>query len=158
MVAGLAGLALELGAQLNAGFPHIVAGRLGDSLGRKRVGFTLFAAFPLSSYGFYHGSTAVVIGSWIGLVFCAMGGRVVLRALSTELFPTSHRGAASGMYAVLDTLGGVAGLLTLYFYGTTDVNDIALLTPIVASVSVVGAGVLLFFPETRQRELESISA
>lgn len=136
---------------------NIVAGRLGDSIGRKRVGFALFAGFPFASWGFYHGDTVVVWLSWVGLVFCSMGGRVIVRALSTELFPTSHRGAATGMYSVLETLGGVTGLLVLYFYGTRDAEDIAFITPLVAAVIVLGAAVLAFFPETRQRELEQIS-
>ncbi|MDD9934477.1 MAG: MFS transporter [Myxococcales bacterium] len=136
---------------------NIVAGRLGDAYGRKIVGFTLFSLFPFAAWGVYQGSTAVISASWVGLVFCSMGGRVVLRALSTELFPTSHRGAASGMYSVLETLGGMTGLYILHRMGTDGVDEIADHTPLVASVIVLGAAVLLFFPETRRRELETIS-
>jgi MFS family permease len=136
---------------------NIVAGRLGDRFGRKRVGFALLAGFPLASLGFYQGGTVVVVVAWVGLVFCAMGGKVVLRALSTELFPTSHRGAASGLYSVLETLGGVTGLLIIYVSGTEDASDIAFLTPLIGAITVLGAAVLYFFPETRQRELEEIA-
>jgi len=135
---------------------NIVGGRLGDSWGRKRVGFALLAMFPLASFGFYRGPTWVVIGSWVALVFCSMGGRVIARAFAAELFPTSQRGASSGMYAALEALGAVAGLLAVYKFGVDDVQDLALAVPLVATTMWIAALVLLRFPETRQRELEEI--
>lgn len=136
---------------------NIIAGRLGDAFGRKRIGFVLLGLFPLASFAYYHAPSWGVVIAWVGLVFCSMGGRVILRALATELFPTAHRGAASGMFSVLETLGGVTGLLLIYFYRTEDVDDIALAVPIVALVMYVGTFVLLAFPETRLRELEEIA-
>lgn len=137
---------------------NLVGGRLGDSWGRRRVGVVLLAVFPLASYGFYHGSVPVVIVSWVALVFSSMGGRVILRALATELFPTSQRGAASGMYAVLEALGAVAGLLAIHLYRPDDVSEIAAAVSLVSTLIWVAAVVLLRFPETRQRELEDIAA
>jgi putative MFS transporter len=136
---------------------NIAAGILGDRFGRRRVGFALLAGFPASSLGFYHGQTTIVVVAWVGLVFCSMGGRVILRALATELFPTSHRASASGLFAALDTLGAVAGLLAVFAFGTRNIDDIALAVPAIAVVVLAAGAVLLAFPETRQRELEELS-
>jgi MFS family permease len=135
---------------------NIVGGRMGDSHGRKRVGAALLVSFPFCAYGFYHGGAVVVVLSWVGLVFSSMGGRLILRALATELFPTSQRGAASGMFVVLETLGAVAGLLAIQFHGVEDLREIALVIPIVAIAALIPAGLLYTFPETGQRELEDI--
>jgi MFS family permease len=136
---------------------NIVAGRLGDVWGRKRVGFVLLALFPIASFGFYQGPGWVVLVAWVLLVFTLMGGRVILRSLATELFPTSQRGAASGMFAVLETLGAVAGLLAIWAYRAEDVSELALAVPLISLVILAAALVLVRFPETRQRELEEIS-
>jgi putative MFS transporter len=136
---------------------NIAGGRLGDRFGRKRVGFILLSVFPLTALAFYHGSLWVMVGGWVGLVFSSMGGRIILRAMSTELFPTGHRSAAAGTYSVLETLGAVAGLLLFHFYGTENVGDMARAVSMIASLNLIGAIILLTFPETRQRELEEIS-
>jgi len=138
---------------------NIVAGRLGDVVGRKRVGMVMFGLVPLASFGFYcgPGTGAVVVVAWIALVFCSMGGRVMLRALATELFPTSQRGAASGMLSVLDTLGAVTGLLVVYFRRTNDVSELAAVIPLVSLAIWLAALCLLGLPETHRRELEQIA-
>ena len=136
---------------------NIVAGRLGDTWGRKRVGFALLSVFPLASFGFYQGPVWGVIVAWVVMVFTMMGGRVILRSLATELFPTSQRGAASGMFAVLETLGAVTGLLAIWAYRADDVTELALAVPLVSLVIWAAALVLMRFPETRQRELEEIA-
>jgi MFS family permease len=136
---------------------NVVAGRLGDRFGRKGVGFTMLALFPLASFVFYHGTSWVVVTAWIPLVFCSMGGRVILRALSTELFPTSHRSAAAGMFTVMESLGAVGGLLIVHVYGTANADDIARIVSTVALAVLVTAMILLLFPETKRRELEELS-
>lgn len=137
---------------------NIVAGRLGDSIGRKRAGFILLALYPLSSFAFYQSrSWVAVIVAWIGVVFFWTGGRVIQRALATELFPTSHRGAATGMFFVLETLGGAAGLLLVFLLGTKNIDAVSVAAPTVALAIYVAAFVMLMFPETRHRELEEIS-
>jgi MFS family permease len=141
---------------------NVAAGRLGDLFGRKAVGFVLLALFPVASYGFFHGDAWLVVAAWVPLVFCFMGGRVILRALSTELFGTSYRGAAAGVFTVMEALGAVAGLLGVHFYGESLQSDIGVqeLGTVVSAVALVVLGtavLLLFFPETNQRELEAIS-
>jgi putative MFS transporter len=138
-------------------FGNIAAGRLGDAFGRKRVGFALLAIFPLCVTGLYRAdSVPVVVASWVCAVFFLMGGRLILRALSTELFPTRQRGAASGVFSVLEAAGAVVGLLLAHWIGTAGEDGIAFTTPLIASASVLAALLVLTFPETKSRELEEI--
>jgi MFS transporter, putative metabolite:H+ symporter len=137
---------------------NVAAGRMGDRFGRKAVGFTLLGLFPLASFAFYRGSSWIVVAAWVPLVFCFMGGRVVLKALSAELFPTSFRSAAAGVYAVMEAMGAVAGLFFIYAFRTSDVGYLARVIPLIALLSLGSAAILLSFPETRRRELEDISA
>ncbi len=136
---------------------NIAAGRMGDRFGRKVIGFTLLGSFPIASFAFYRGSSFTVVAAWISLVFCFMGGRVVLKALSAELFPTSFRGAAAGVYAVMEAMGAVAGLLVIYLFRTNDPGYLARVIPLIALSSLGSAVILLSFPETKQRELEEIT-
>ncbi|MDJ0788275.1 MAG: MFS transporter [Myxococcota bacterium] len=137
-------------------FGNIVAGRLADRFGRRVVGITLLGSFPFFVALFYNGPGWAVPLAWIGFLFGSQGGRVIVRALATELFPTSQRASASGLYAILEALGGAAGLFVLYF-GSVGVGDFVPLTTGLAFAVGVGGLVLLFFPETKQRELESIT-
>lgn len=135
---------------------NVVAGRLGDLIGRRRVGFVLMAAFPLASAVFYNGSSTLVVVAFMALVFSSMGGRLMLRALATELFPTGQRGAASGLFSVLETLGAVTGLFLLDLYHVERVAQMSSVVPGIALAMLLAAVTLLGFPETKQRELEDI--
>ena len=136
---------------------NVVAGSLGDRIGRRLVGFVMLAFFPGFVALFYWGPSWCLPFAWVAFLFCSQGGRVTLRAIATELFPTSHRGAASGVFNVLDVTGAALGLFLLYF--TSDQpGDQARLMPYLALATLVGGALLLAFPETRQRELESISS
>lgn len=134
---------------------NVAAGRLGDRFGRRRVGMLLLGSFPFFAAAFYNGPGWSLPISWVGLVFASSGGRVILRALATELFPTSQRASASGLFAILDTAGASLGLFILYF-GSTREGDFIGMTTLLAFAVLVGGLVLLFLPETRRRELDSI--
>ncbi len=93
---------------------------------------------------------------WIGLVFSSSGGRVILRTLAAELFPTSQRASSSGLFAIFDALGAATGLFILYF-GSVRPGDFIGMTSVLTLSVLVGASILILFPETKQLELEAIS-
>lgn len=135
---------------------NIVGGRLADRFGRRVVGIVLLGSFPFWVALFYNGPGFVLPVAWVGFLFASQGGRVILRALATELFPTAQRASATGLYIILEAAGGAAGLFILYF-GSVGEGDFVPLTTALGFAVLVGGGVLLFFPETKQRELETIS-
>lgn len=136
---------------------NVAAGRLGDRIGRKVIGFAFLALFPLFAILFYHGPGWSLPIAWAAFVFCNTAGGVVVRALSTELFPTSHRGTAAAWLSVVQTIGWAAGL-AIVGAGTYDPGDIAAMTSRISLVVLVSAFMLLLLPETYRQELESISA
>jgi len=136
---------------------NVVAGRMADRVGRRVVGFAFLAVFPLGAWLFYNGPGWSLPILWGLLVFIMMGGNVIIRALSSELFPTSHRGTSTGVLVLMETLGAALGLFILGLLQQRS-GDLSVLIPTI-SVATVFAGLMLFlFPETRQQELESISA
>ena len=135
---------------------NVAAGRLGDLFGRRLVGFCLLGSFPIWVSLFYRGPGWSLPIVWVFFVFAASGGRVICRALATELFPTSQRASASGLYSVVDTLGAALGLFLLGGLSQGP-GDFIELTPMLSFAALAGASILVFFPETRQRELETIS-
>ena len=135
---------------------NIVAGHLSDRFGRRAVGVVLLGSFPFWVTLFYNGPVWTLPIGWIGFLFAWQGGRVILRALATELFPTEQRASASGIWTLLDSMGAALGLFVLYFCTSTD-GDFVFSTTLLSFIVLVGGLVLLLLPETNQRELESIS-
>lgn len=135
---------------------NVVAGRLADRAGRRGVGFVFLAVFPLVAWGFYQGPGWSLPVLWSLMVFTLMGANVIIRALSSELFPTSHRGTSTGLLALMETLGAGAGLLLLGVLQASG-GQLAVLVPLIALATLLAALLILVFPETRLRELEAIS-
>jgi putative MFS transporter len=135
---------------------NIVAGRLGDRVGRRTVGFAFLSLFPISAWVFYHGPGWVLPIAWTVFVFCNTAGGVIIRAFSTELFPTSHRGTSAAWLSLVQTIGWAVGL---YIVGSGTSAGIALstMTSVTALCVLLSAIALLFLPETFQQELEVIS-
>ncbi len=139
MVAGMAGI-----------IGHPFAGRFADRRGRRPVGFLLFAIYPFLAVAFYHGPGWALPFLWIPLIFTLTGGITIARALSTELFPTSHRGTSAGWLQLADALGAAAGLF-LVSWGTAAGSSN---TPMISWVvfATLGAGLLvLTLPESSRR-------
>jgi len=134
---------------------NVAAGHVGDRWGRRRVGFALLGMFPIFVTAFYRGPSWTLPIVWVAFVFCAQGGRMIHRALATELFPTAHRGAASGLFAILETVGAATGLFILFSMSHA-AGDLSRVTPWLSTMVALGGAVILFFPETKQKELEQI--
>ena len=135
---------------------NVVAGRLGDRIGRRTIGFAFLALFPLFSWVFYHGPGWSLPIAWALFVFCNTAGGVVVRAFSTELFPTSYRGTSAAWLALIQSLGWAVGL-ALVGAGTHAPGDIARMTSLTALVVLVAAVAVLLLPETHLQELEALS-
>lgn len=135
----------------------IVAGRLSDRFGRRVIGALFMFVTPLFAILMYTVPGGAVIPAWIVRLFTGFAGLVVLHAYGTELFPTSHRSAASSALTVAGTLGGAGGLFlesVLYRVMGSHSNAIRLLC-----LASLVAAVIMFvsFPETAGRELEEIA-
>jgi MFS family permease len=136
---------------------NVVAGRLGDAIGRRPVAFVFLASFPCFAWLFYAGPAWVVPFVWILLVFAVMAGNVTMRALTTELFPTSYRGTATGWLFLMEAMGGaIGGTLVSVLTPGEHFSPWAVIA--VSFAAVGGAFAVLLFPETHQRELETISS
>lgn len=135
---------------------NVVAGRLGDRIGRRTIGCVFLSLFPLFAWTFYHGPGWSLPISWTLFVFCNTAGGVVVRAFSTELFPTSYRGTSAAWLSLMQAIGWSLGLL-LVGLGTSAAGDIARMTSLISLVVLGAAVALLALPETYRQELEIIS-
>jgi MFS family permease len=132
------------------------AGRFGDAYGRKTVGFLALAVFPLFMFFFYRGEGWLIPAAWIPAVFALSGGATVIRALSTELFPTSSRGTATGWLMLVETGGAAAALATVTRL-TPAGESVASAVTLLSCLTLGAALVVLLLPETANKELEQIS-
>jgi putative MFS transporter len=136
---------------------HPWTGRVADQRGRRAVGFAVLGAFPLLALAFYHAPGWSLPLIWIPLVFALTGGGTITRALATELFPTSHRGTASGWLQLWEAAGRAGGLFLLSWTTPDGASNTPMISVLVFA-SLAAAFVVLCVPETGRRELEEISA
>jgi MFS family permease len=136
---------------------NIVAGRLGDRVGRRFVGATFLSLFPAAAWLFYNGPGWTLPIAFAFVVFCQTAGGMVLRAFSTELFPTSQRGTSAGWVALVQTVGWAIGLALVSVGSRVSDADIPRMASLLALSAAAGGLCLLALPETRSRELEAIS-
>jgi MFS family permease len=136
---------------------NVVAGRLADKFGRRSVGVLFLCGFPVTAWIFFHAPSWLLVPVWTLLVFAYMGGNVILRALSSELFPTSQRGTSTGVLVLIETAAAAAGFWIL---GSLQqrAGDLDVWIPLLSCSALAGGLLLLLLPETGRRELEEISA
>jgi AAHS family 4-hydroxybenzoate transporter-like MFS transporter len=151
---GFAVMSIFFGAFGIIGNP--LAGRLADRFGRRTIIIGVLLTFPLVTTAFYAGPAALVALPWTAMVFLNMASGVMLRALTTELFPTAFRGAAGGTQALLETLGAVASLF-LYSRAMEWLDNQELVIPLLSLATLAAAAAVFLVPETARRELEQIS-
>jgi MFS family permease len=135
---------------------NTVVGRLADRIGRRKLGFAVLAGFPAASIAVYSSDGWLLAVCWIALVFITTGGNTIVRALSTELFPTSSRSTAAGSLTLFETIGAVTGLYLVTAF-TPEGTSIASAVRYIVCITLGGAVLVLFLPETARKELEDIS-
>jgi len=135
---------------------NLAAGRLADRFGRRAVILCALLTFPLFAAAFYMGPPRFVPLPWTAMVFVNMANQVMLRALTTELFPTRARGAAGGLQALLETLGVVFGSF-VYARLLEWLGDQSLVLPLMSLATILAALAVALVPETARLELEQIS-
>lgn len=128
-----------------------------DRVGRRPVAMAAFGLFPITTAAIYFGPELGVPFFWIPFVFLLTGANVLMRIISTELFPTSSRNTAMGWETLMETLGGAAGY-ALVGALTLSGASIAPGAVLVSLLTVVGVVVVWAMPETAGRELEATSA
>jgi MFS family permease len=149
-----AALTVVFGAFAIVGNP--LAGWLGDRYGRRLVAGAVLGLFPLASLAFFAGPARWVALPWTAMVFLSMATTVCVRALATELFPTSLRGTGAGSLALLETVGVGAGLL-VYAAVAAAFGSQEVALPLVSLACLGAAASMLLVPETAGRELEDVA-
>ncbi|MBY0274776.1 MFS transporter [Candidatus Binatia bacterium] len=136
---------------------NVLAGRLGDLFGRRPVGFAVAASFPGLAWLFYHLPGFYLPVLWAFLTVCSVSCNVTIRALATEVFPTSQRGTSGGWLSLVQTLGTAAGL-GIVGLGLARGASLPAMVSTLAVLTIVAGASLFLLPETSGRELEEISS
>jgi len=143
----------------------IVAGGLGtignpamgfaaDRLGRRPVAMVAFGGFPFVAWAMYFGPGEWVPFVWVPFIFLLTGGNVLMRVVTSELFPTSSRNTAMGWETLHETLGAAVGFTAVGIL-VDETGDVALAAVAVSTVALFGAVIVWLLPETAGRELEA---
>lgn len=127
-----------------------------DRVGRRPIALAAFGLFPFVVYAIYFGPSVGIPALWIPFVFILSGTNVLMRIISSELFPTSSRNTALGWETLCETLGGAIGF-ALVGGLTLASASIAPAVAAVSAITILGAAVVWWLPETAGRELESTS-
>ena len=142
-------------AQAGAFLGYASFGFLADRFGRRPVfiGFLLAASLLVPVYGglAHHRILLLLLGPLVG--FFGHGYFSVFGALLAELFPTRIRGTAQGLtYNVGRALSALAPLTV---GSLADQYGLGGALTITSAFFLAGAGLMLFLPETRGRQLET---
>ncbi len=133
-----------------------IGGRGSDLFGRRRVGAAVLVLSPFLVALFYGGPALLLVPAWGLAVLCGTSAEIVLRAVATELFPTSHRASAGGWLIMVQTLGWSIGLFAVSFFSRS-ADDLPRVIVALSGASFLAALCLVFVPETHRRELEEIA-
>jgi MFS family permease len=135
----------------------VVGGRLADTRGRRVVGAVGVAG------GVGLTVAMVLSGGWPMWALSVMGaivGAATVPALGVygpELFPTSLRGRANGIIAILGVAGSVVGLLVAGYLSDRWNGLGPALAVLSIGPALMAVLVLVAYPETAHRELEELN-
>jgi len=136
---------------------NVVAGRLADRFGRKRVMIVGMLVNSLSIALFYNTRGVWVPPVW-GLMLLTLTMVLILfAALGSELFPTSYRSTASGVRAVVATLGASLGLWVEGLLYPVAGSHATAITWMLVATPIAPLVIAFFLPETANQELEDIA-
>ncbi len=136
---------------------NVIAGRVSDRVGRKRM---LFVTTLIGGVGFalfYSGIGGWILPVlWIIALFGFLSGDALAAGYPSEIFPTAYRATATTLRYVFYILGGAIALrLEGTFYDWYGAHGPAImLTTAAIPIALVA---VIFLPETAQRTLEDIS-
>ena len=148
---------MVIGGGLIALLGNVVGGRGSDRFGRRRVGFAGWVLFPAFAALFYLGPSQALVIAWGLAMLCGSASDIVLRAVATELFPTSHRATAGGWLVLVQTFGFSLGLLLVGILSDS-AEDLPRVIVLLSFASLAAAVVfVLLVPETTRRELEELT-
>ncbi len=136
------------------GLGGLLLGRwVADRSGRRPTAIMFHLLLAVSGIVAYSGSPLALIGGfWLGVTAQAAYGPA-FGALSTEVFPTSHRATAQGWLAAAGVLGATAGLVL--FGAIRDASGSFVVGALAVAVPcALAATAYLALPETRGLELE----
>lgn len=133
------------------------AGVWSDRIGRRPLLTVLLAVMGLAYAGFYGTRGFWIAPLWVLQVFALQGVTVLMRALGSELFPTSYRSTASALRMVMATAGGSAGLLLESQLYRELGSHTAAISALLPALAIAIALVWIALPESAARELEEVS-
>jgi MFS family permease len=136
---------------------NMLSGSVSDRFGRKPVTIGMSLLMCAAIAVFYNGTGLFAVAIGLALLFMALGGLMVLHtALATELFPTAFRSTAAGVREAVGTIGASLGLwIVSVLYAVTESHPASITWLLI--VTPISPLVLLFIPETANRELEEIA-
>jgi MFS family permease len=133
-----------------------IGGTLADRFGRRPCAIGFLLGLTLAEVSFFRLGASALWPAFGAMVFCQSGKTAVLRAWSTELFPTAWRAASAAWLAAAATLGGIAGL-ALAGVLAPHLGGIAPALTLVAVAGLLAAAGSVLLPETGGLELEAIA-
>ena len=136
---------------------NILAGRISDRLGRKRVLFVSVLICGMAFAVFFSGIEGWVLPvSWIVAIFGYLAADALMSGYPAEIFPTAYRSTAGTLRYFASVLGGMISLaLEGPFYDWLGAHGPATMLALAAIPVTLFA--ILYLPETARRTLEEIS-
>ncbi len=136
---------------------NMIAGVLGDRVGRKRVLVTAIIVNAVAVALFYN-SHGIWIPPMFGLMLVTLTMVTTLfAALGSELFPTSYRSTASGVRQIVSTTGAALGLWSEGRLFDRYGSHATAITAMLWFMPLAPLFVALWLPETANQELEEIA-